>query len=406
MAEVVITGTGVISAAGRGVAPLLDAMDSGRPLFGGASALPWPVAGVQPGDIPWPDGDLWVNNRKYANTAAQAAVAAAQLALYQAGRAEDESSALRSGTVMAVGSSGSDELGEAIPRLAALHQTDPRPLTKLLYDEVPDYSYIKGIPSQLGQFVSMASGFRGSNVAVYGEAGAGGLGALALGLRMIESGELDRVLVVGVAPAMSGAMLVAFDRQEPFGTEAEPGRGPFDLDRAGALLGQGTAAIMIERASVAKSEPLAQLLSCETVCAPTRRSALEAVVELALEEGKRQPALWWAHGSGSQAQDFDECQVVGPRVTSPVTSSKGTIGHAFESGGLIDVALAVESLRRESAPPIGLLKKPDPALGAVDFVVDRPRKLPPSGSALITALNHGGDSTTAGAAMIAREDKR
>jgi len=71
-------------------------------------------------------------------------------------------------------------------------QTDARSLPRFLYDEVPDYSYIRGIPSQLGQFAAMASGFSGSNVAVYGEAGAGGLGALALAHRLIGSGSSTR----------------------------------------------------------------------------------------------------------------------------------------------------------------------------------------------------------------------
>lgn len=123
---------------------------------------------------------------------------------------------------MAVGSTG-DELGDVMPRVAGMALDDPRPLATLLYEEVPDYSYIRGIPSQLGQFVCMTTGFRGSNVAAYGEVAAGGLGALALALRLLESGELDRVLVVGVAPPSSVTALHSFDRDEPLGTEAAPG---------------------------------------------------------------------------------------------------------------------------------------------------------------------------------------
>jgi 3-oxoacyl-[acyl-carrier-protein] synthase II len=369
--------------------------------------LPWPVAAVRLADIAWPDGKPWVDNKKYASITAQAAVAAAFSALERAGPAE-AGDAPRCGTIMAVASSGADELSQVIPRLAALAETDPRSLAKLLYDEVPDYSYIRGIPSQLGQFVSMATGFLGSNVAVYGEAGASGFGALSLATRLLQSGELDRVLVVGVTSAMSPATMVAFDRDDPFGTQASPGRGPFDLHRAGTLIGQGAAALMLEREDVASARgitPMAGLLSCEAICATTRRKALDEALGLVMAQAEQRPGLWWAHGAGSVTLDLEECHIVGSHLDAPTTASKGTIGNAFECAGLIDVALAAEALAQERIPPVGLLEKPDPALGDVDFVVGVPRDLPGLESALVTALNNGSSAATAGAAIVTRGRK-
>ncbi|MGW2545525.1 beta-ketoacyl synthase N-terminal-like domain-containing protein, partial [Kitasatospora sp. NPDC001574] len=245
MSEVIVTGTGVVSPAGLGTEPLWSAMAAGRSFFDSDGPLPWPVAAVDRGTVGWPPGKPWVDNRKYANLAAYWAVEAARLALRQAGRDPDApdhpgwGDPERGGTVMAVGSTG-DELGDVMPRLAGMALDDPRPLATLLYEEVPDYSYIRGIPSQLGQFVCMTTGFRGSNVAAYGEVAAGGLGALALALRLLESGELERVLVVGVAPPSSVTALASFDRDEPIGTEAVPGRGPFGIHRA---VGRGARAL-------------------------------------------------------------------------------------------------------------------------------------------------------------------
>ncbi|MFI1393342.1 beta-ketoacyl synthase N-terminal-like domain-containing protein [Streptomyces sp. NPDC020681] len=409
MTGVVITGTGVITAAGSGPGPVLDTMFSGTALFpdrAGTSWLPWPVAEMRLSEIAWPDGDAWVNNQKYASATAHAAVAAARLAVAVAGGADDHAEGVRCGTILAAGISGGDELNEVIPKLAVQAETDPRPLAKLLYDEVPDYSYLRGIPSQVGQFVCMAAGFLGSNVAVYGESGASGLGALSVALRILHSGELDRVLVVGVQPPLSATVLAALDQEEAIGTRASTGSGPFDRGRNGTLLGEGAAAIMLERADTARERgvpAVAEILACETLCASERTQALGTAVSSVLDQAGRQPDLWWAHGSGSVESDLDECRTVGPLTAgTPVTSSKGTIGNAFECAGLIDTALAVEALDRGRIPPVGLLREPDPALGAIDFVHDGPRPVSPAGTALVTTFSPGPHATTAGAAMLTR----
>ena len=406
---IVITGTGVITAAGTGPGPVLDAMLAGTPLFADRPEnawLPWPLAYLPPSEILWPEGDTWANNQKYASSTAHAAVAAARLAVAASGGAASAEEAVRCGTVVATGMGGGDELNEVIPKLAVKAETDPRPLAKLLYDEVPDYTYLRGIPSQIGQFVCMAAGFLGSNVAMYGESGASGLGTLSAAMRLLRDGELDRVLVVGVQPSLSAAVLAALDSEEAIGARASAGDGPFDLDRAGILLGEGAAALMVERADTARARGatvVAEVAACETLCASDRTSALDGVVSAVLAEAGRRPDLWWAHGSGSVASDVDECRTVGRFVAGvPVTSSKGTIGNTFECAGLIDVVLAIEALDRELVPPVGLLRKPDPALGDIDFVHGAPRPVARSGSALVTTFGPTPRSTTAGAAMLTR----
>ncbi|GAV40246.1 beta-ketoacyl synthase N-terminal-like domain-containing protein [Streptomyces acidiscabies] len=399
----VVTGTGVITAAGHGPTPILDAMLDGKSLFTQPSWLPWPVADMRLPEIPWPAGEPWVNNQKYASAVAHAAVAAARLAVDDSGGPVGPDEGLRCGTVLAAGISGGDELNEVIPKLAVLAETDPRPLAKLLYDEVPDYSYLRGIPSQVGQFVCMAAGFLGSNVAVYGESGAGGLGALSVALRLLESGELDRVLVVGVQPPMSTTVLAALDRSEPFGT----GAGPFDRRRDGTLIGEGAAAVMLERPDTARrrgAHVIAQVAACETVCAQERTNALRTAATSVLTEA---PDVWWAHGGATRAGDDDECRAVAPLVPGvPVTASKGTVGNAFECAALIDLTLAAEALDRGVVPPVGLLNELDPELGELDVVQGAPRQLPSAGRALVTSFSPGPHATTAGAAMIVKGTPR
>lgn len=409
MDAIVITGTGMLSAAGIGPGPVLDAMLSGNHFFHrdqpGKRSLhpkfPWVEASLEQPDVPWPEGGTWANIKKYANQPAHQAVAVAQMALQASGE-QDPGTALRSGAIVASGSR-TDELGPLMGKLGAMAQTDPRPLAQLLYEEVPDYSYLRGIPCQSGQFICLATGFQGSNVAVYGEAGASGMGALAFASRMLLSGELDRVIIVAVGVPLPPVMLVAYDREDPLGTESVPGRGPFDAARSGTLLGHGAVSLILESETSARQRDApaqARLLACEAINATSRHDALDISTRMVLEQAGCSPSLWWAHGAGSVKMDCTECQAVGPLVRAPTTSSKGTIGNTFESSGLIDVVLATEALRRKEVPPIGLLENPDPELGDIDFVVKNSRRLADgSNAALITALDVRVES--AGAAIVA-----
>ncbi|MFF6990347.1 beta-ketoacyl synthase N-terminal-like domain-containing protein [Streptomyces sp. NPDC010273] len=406
-ADIVVTGTGVISPAGPGTARLWEAMAAGKTFFDQPTdgGLPWPTAAVDSSEISWPAGRSWADASKYANQSARWAVAVARQALEQAGisgATED----VRGGTIMAVASSG-DELSDVIPQLASAFRHDSRPLVKFLHDEVPDYSYIRGIPSQLGQFVSMASGFRGSNVAAYGEAAAGGTGALALAARLLESGELDRVLVVGVGAPLTVTGMAAFDQDEPFGTRATTGAGPFDAERAGTLAGQGAAAILLERADAAVGPVRARFLGCEVLAAADLPTAAGFAVDAVLGAADSAPAVWWAHGAGSVRLDRVEAETVLSRLgTLPVTGSKGTVGNAFECSALIDTALAVESLVRGELPPVGLLGRLDPGLSGLDPVIGEPRPVPPAATVLLTALGQGTEATAAGALLLAAAGER
>ncbi len=410
MPKIVITGTGIITAAGTGPGPVLDGMVAnagffdGSQLCGNPSMLgAWPIAVPDPNAMNWPvDDPWWVDNRKFANLTSQWAVSAALLALDTPASAEVAS---RCGVIMTLGGYGDEEYKILLPLLAMANE-DSRPLATLLYDEMPDYTYVRGIPSQCGQFVAKATGFRGSNVAVYGEATAGGLGAVALAMRLLRSGELERVIVVGVAPVITPKAFLVIDGLDSIGTKATLGCGPFDLNRAGTLLGLGAAALILETEPTALQrgvKPMAELLECEVICGQTSREAINMALDIVLSAIPHSPDIWWAHGAGSVVLDLEECHAVGAMVRAPATSSKGTIGNAFECSGLIDMALACEALHRKSLPPVGLLRTPDPALGDIDFVVGSSRALPDAKTALVTGFGHV-TTKCAGAAVIRRSD--
>jgi 3-oxoacyl-(acyl-carrier-protein) synthase len=417
--DIIVTRSAVLSPAAGGVSGLWDAMMAGKTFFrlpdmppslADSSTPRWPYSQLEEGQRLWPEGSVWADCRKYANTAAQLAVQVTVAALEDGSHILEGRDASRAGVVIAAGNSGNDELETILPALAARYESDPRPLPTILYEAVPDYSYLRGIPVQIAQFVSMFSGFCGPSVAVNGEGSTGGLGALTLAARILQSGEADQVIVVAVAPQISASTMAALDLDEPFAVDSSPGRGPFDANRAGTIMGQGAAALVLERArSIPRggSPPLAAIVASETCCSADRRHSLSTVLQMVLDRAGAAPGFWWAHGAASRAMDFDEVQAVSSVIgTVPVAASKGTIGNAFDASALIDVAMTIESFRRSQIPPIGLLRKPDPDIGSIDPVVLIPRSISSADTALVTGFTHGLAAAAAGAAIIRKACSR
>lgn len=349
---VVVTGTAMLSAAGSGPEPVITAIRAGRTFLRPPEPAPLP-----PRLVEWPQGRFWADAAKYVNESGRTAVSVARSAWAMGSGTPGDPR--QGGVVVGLSSAGSDELGSdqtagIYPQLAARFAQDARPLPTLLYDEVPDFAYLRGLPSMAGQFVARACGFSGSNLAVNGEGAAGGLGALALAVRLVTSGELDRVMVVAVAPARTRSALAAADRAEPLARQAGDRGDGADLPTDGEVPAEGAAAVLLESAPAARSRgavPLARVVGCETICAADRRTALETAIAL--------------------VSPRDGCL---PAVAAP--TSRPAIGTAFECAGLIDVVLAVEVLHRGRGS----------AQAQAPF--------------LVTATDHGPASGGAGAALI------
>jgi hypothetical protein len=71
MEHIVLTGVGMMSAAGTGARPVLDAMASGTHFFNveypGKRSLhprfPWPEASLKEPNVPWPEGGAWPTSK-------------------------------------------------------------------------------------------------------------------------------------------------------------------------------------------------------------------------------------------------------------------------------------------------------------------------------------------------------
>ena len=216
----------------------------------------------------------------------------------------------------------------------------------------------------------------------------GGLHALAQGVEILRrDSDLDALLVVA-ADEVSSLSLRLFDalgvlaRPDPAGAE---GASPYDPKATGALLGEGAAALLLEKETRAR-ERSARIYGRVTGYGLTADAVmeqgglelsgqwLERAVRLALQEAAVNPAdLDWvvAHGCGWPAYDAREIRAL-TRVLDdqPVSSVAGNTGLTESAGGLFSVAAALWGMAGGEAYPIAGDGQPPDSL---NFVLGAPR---------------------------------
>lgn len=198
---------------------------------------------------------------------------------------------------------------------------------------------------------------------------ASGLHALIRGAMLIRSGEARRVLVVAAEASVHPLFLASFSR---LGVLPPRGVGcrPFDQNRAGFLMSEAAAAVVLEAGEDRPGEiavgrfAIGADASHLTGMDPQAR-ALRQVLATVL--GDQPIDLVHAHGTGTAVNDELELAAVDDlvRPSSPapiVYSHKGALGHSLGAAGLVSVVLNVMAHRSGKVPGNVRTIDPLPAL--------------------------------------------
>lgn len=166
---------------------------------------------------------------------------------------------------------------------------------------------------------------------------------------------------------------------------------PFDASRAGFVLGEGAAMLVLEdleHALARGARIYAEITGYATSndayhpIAPEPQGAGAArAIRAALEDAGVDPARVDhinAHAASTPAGDIAEARAIhlvfGDRATEiPVTSIKGAIGHCMASAGALEAVSAVLTLQEGLIPETRNYRTPDPEIN-LDIVHGAPRK--------------------------------
>ncbi|MER5987436.1 beta-ketoacyl-[acyl-carrier-protein] synthase family protein [Streptomyces sp. NPDC001787] len=165
---------------------------------------------------------------------------------------------------------------------------------------------------------------------------------------------------------------------------------PFGADRAGLVMGEGAAIMVLERAEEARTRGAAlRALVAGTGATtdahhPTSPHPSGTIARAAVDAALRD-AGWQAedvdhvnaHGTSTPLNDATEAALISRAYPHrpPVTAPKGVLGHCMGAAGAIEAGLTILTLQHGLVPPIANLDAPAPGFD-IDCVTKVPRWLP------------------------------
>jgi 3-oxoacyl-[acyl-carrier-protein] synthase II len=369
--RVAVTGIGVVCALGNSYPDFRRALAEAR---SGVRALPPEIAmgsGVQVGALAdWdpaahfkgPEAAALDRVSQFALTAAAEAIAASKLDLQGADRN-------RIGVSWGTGMGGAHTLEGAYQSVYARNDFRLRPL-----------SVVMGMNNAAASNVAVKWGLRGP-FANFSTACSSSAMAIGEATQAISIGRADAMVAGGAEALLTPGMLAAWQALRTLSPAdaADPSASckPFDKRRAGLVLGEGAAALVLEEESRARARGATILglisgygNSCDAVhmSKPDRDGQVRAMHEALAQSRVAPESIGYinAHGTATIVGDVVECEAIkavfgDAAARIPVSSTKSMHGHLLGGAGALEMAAALSVFSEGLLPPTANLTEIDPA---------------------------------------------
>jgi len=376
--RIVITGVGVVTSVGTGREPFWESLLAGRSGVSAVESFDTGGYSVHRGaEVKGFDAAPFLSNLDAARLgrASQFAVAAARLALADAGLDAASLDPLRAGVSMGTTSG------------------EPREVERFndsyVKDELDNVGaeFIGRYPCHLiSAHVAEELGFAGPNVMIPTACAAGNY-AIAHAFDLLRAGRAD-VMLAGGSDAFSRITYTGFAR---LGAVAPEICQPFDRHRRGMIPGEGACVLVLEtlkRARARGARVFAEVagygLSCDahhmTAAHPEGDGAARAMRQALEMSGARPEEVSYisAHGTGTPTNDRLETIAVKRLFREhayrvPMSSVKSMLGHTMGAASAIEAAVCALAVHEDRVPPTINLEEPDPECD-LDYVPNRARE--------------------------------
>lgn len=374
--RVVITGAGIISCLGRGRESHRSAVRSGRvgirtiEIFDPSEFL-CRIAGQVDSELM---GEEFSRHDRFTRLALIATSEAVEQARIDRGIDREHL-----GTVIGTGLGGSETLDSGYERMYG------RGASRIPPNMIPRAMYNAATSA-----VSAEQKAEGPAFAVV-SACASGAHAIGQAAQWIRSGVADAVIAGAADAPLSPGMVRAWESMRilaPSNGDPSEACRPFSADRAGLVLAEGAAAMVLETAESAQARgatPLGEILGVGMSSDaghptdPSPEGAARAISRALVDAGLGPERIGYinAHGTATRANDPAETEAI-RRVFGdaadriPVSSTKAMHGHAMGASGAIELVLSLLSLNEGLIPPTMNYRESDPACD-LDYVPNHPR---------------------------------
>lgn len=399
--RVVVTGLGMVTPLGTGVEKNWAALMKGQSGVGPIARFPnveffsTRIAG-QVTDFR-PEDFIEPKEIKKMDLFIQYSVASAQMAMEDGGFKIAPEDSARVGVIIGVGLLGLETI-ETYHK--AYLEGGPRKISPFFIPKV--------ISNLAPGHIAIRHGAKGVNWTPT-SACASGTHAIGEAFHMIRDGLQDAILAGGAESVITPMGVGGFSAMKALSTrneEPERASRPFDKDRDGFVIAEGSGVMILEereralkRGAKIYAEIVGYGANCDahhiTAPAPEGEGAARCI-RLALDDAKMAPGeidYINAHGTSTEYNDINETQAIkkvfGERAYQiPVSSTKSMTGHLLGAAGAIEGIYSVLALVRGAIPPTINYENPDPECD-LDYVPNQARKADLS-AALSNSFGFGG----------------
>lgn len=370
--RVVVTGLGAVTPVGLGKDRLWSALAEGVSGIGTISkfdaegfdcTIAAEVKDFVPGDF------MDKKEARRMDTFAQYAVAAARMAMEDGSVNLDRVDRDRLGIILGSGIGGIETL-----------ENQFRVILKNGPSRVSPFFIPMMISNMAAGQVAIVFGAKGPNQTVV-TACASGTNAIGDALRIIQRGDADMIITGGTEAAVTPIAVAGFCSMRALSTRNNDPRGasrPFDKDRDGFVLGEGSGILILEelghaikRGARIYAEVVGYAMTADahhiTAPAPGGAGAAAAMERVLADAGITPDEIDYinAHGTSTEYNDRFETeaikQVFGKHANKlAISSTKSVIGHLLGAAGGVEAIASVLAIHEGFVPPTINYRTPDP----------------------------------------------
>jgi len=402
--RVVITGFGCVSPVGNNVKETWQALLAGKSGAGPITSFDASAHKTKfAAEVKGFDAAALLGNRdaRKMDRFTQFATAATLEALEQSRLKIDESNRDRVGILIGTGIGG---IMTILEQYDLLKERGPERVSPFLIPMM--------ISDSAAGNLAIRVGARGPNMAL-ATACASGTNALGEAAEMIRRGAADAMIAGASEAAITTLSMAGMNVMTALSTRNDdPQRAsrPFDKDRDGFLMGEGSGILILEELEYARARG-AKILSefagygtsddAHHISAPAENGAGAAIsMRLALEDANLkidEINYINAHGTSTYLNDKSETSAIktvfGEQAYQiPVSSTKSMTGHLLGASGALEAIICTLAIQDNILPATINYQTPDPVCD-LDYVPNQPRKAQPN-HIMSNSFGFGGHNAT------------
>ncbi len=383
--RVVVTGLGMITPVGLDTEASWEGLINGKSGIGPITqfddkTIPTQIAGEIHGFEP--EKYIEPKEVKKMDRFIHLAIAASQMAMDMSGLKITPENAERVGVMVSAGMGG-------LPSIEKYHKVYlERGIRKVTPFFIPMI-----IINEAAGVISIRFGAKGPNISVV-TACATGTHSIGDAFKWIQRGDADAMIAGGTESVICVTAVGGFNAMKALSTRnSEPQRAsrPFDVDRDGFIMGEGSGVVVLEdmesalkRGARICAEVVGYGASGDayhiTSPAPNGEGAARCMKMAIKDAGIDPTEMGYINAHGTSTKYGDELESIAIKTVFgdyaykiPVSSTKSMTGHLLGAAGGVEAVTSILAMDRGILPPTINLENPDPECD-LDYIPNKARK--------------------------------